>query len=213
MRSFGHREDLDAMQSQIDEIWKEARLTGFGRILRLALSGLLIAGTVVLFFLINEPYKSSPVVLFLLAALIVSGIYDIIKVQKRKLLWNDEGIKRVGIFGEGRLNLWDNLTYVERSMHDRATVLTFKGLWKIKVYWSYRAHKEITSLAKQKRKEGKSKRKKVEKPAVAPRTPQEPVFRSSQRQNAAQSETDAMETARDNAVVSLGSRTETQEKT
>lgn len=213
MRSFGHREELDRMHSETDEIWKEARLTGFGRIMRLGLSGLLMAGTVVLFFFLDAPYQSSPIVLLLLAALLASGVYDVLKVLKRRLFWNDDGIKRAGLFGEGRLHLWEDLTYVERSMHDRATVLTFKGLWKIKVYWSYKAHKEIASLAKAKLKQKKSGRKKAPKTEDAPKRTAEPVFTSRQRQETDAQPVLSMEETRDSAVLSLGSKPDAQEKT
>ena len=143
------------MQDTTDEIWHEAGLSGFGRVLRLGLTGLLLIGTVVLFFLIDASLRSSWWILSLLAALMLAGIYDIFKILRTRIYWNDSGIRKVGLFGEGRLHKWEDLTHLERSMHHRATVLTFKRFWKVRVYWSYGAHREIVALAKARLKESK----------------------------------------------------------
>lgn len=167
MRSFGHRVEMGDMQDTVDQDWNEARLTGFGRVLRLGMTGLMMIGVIVLYGVLDPAFRSSAVVLLLLAALFAAGIYDVFRVLRTRLYWNDTGIKRVGLFKEGRLHLWENLTYVEKSMQDRATVLTFKGLWKVKVYWAYRAHREIANLAKQKRKLSKSSKKRAKKAAAS----------------------------------------------
>uniref|UniRef100_UPI00356667D5 hypothetical protein n=1 Tax=Loktanella salsilacus TaxID=195913 RepID=UPI00356667D5 len=91
------------MQDTTDEIWHEAGLSGFGRVLRLGLTGLLLISTVVLFFLIDASLRSSWWVLGLLAALILAGIYDIFKILRTRIFWNDSGIRKFGLFGEGRL--------------------------------------------------------------------------------------------------------------
>ena len=140
------------------ESWNEARHTGVARVLRLVMSGLMVLASVVLFFVIDPSLRSSVWVVLLIVALIAAGIYDILSVLRSRVYWNDTGIRRKGLLRQGRLHLWQDLTYIEKSMNSRATVLTFKGVWKIKIFWAYRAHRELAALAKQKLKENKAAR-------------------------------------------------------
>ena len=158
MRSFGHRLKMaDTTETEMDN-WNEARHTGIARAMRLGMSGLMIVASGVLFILIDPSLRSSIWVVLLILALIATGIYDILSVLKSRIYWNDTGIRRKGLLREGRLHLWKDLTYIEKSMNSRATVLTFKGVWKIKIFWAYRAHRELAALAKQKLKENKAAR-------------------------------------------------------
>lgn len=142
----------------VPEGWKEARYAGVSRVLRMGMSGIMILATVVLFFLVDATLRSSIYVIALVLGLIAVGIYDILSVMRARLLWNQEGIRREGLFRVGKLHLWKDLTYVEKSMNSRATVLTFKGVWKIKIFWAYRAHRELAALAKQELKNNRSRR-------------------------------------------------------
>lgn len=159
MRSISHRLGMTQTSEHETDNWKEARYTGFSKILRLCLSVIFIAATIVLFFFIDPSLRSSVYVMALILGLIAVGIYDIFSVQRTHLRWNENGIQKIGLLRKGKLHLWKDLSYVEKSMNSRATVLTFKSIWKIRVYWAYRAHRELAALAKQNLKDNKASRK------------------------------------------------------
>lgn len=159
MRSFGHRVELLDMEASSSRDWQETQLSGFAKWMRLAMGVGFVLLALLFYVNLDNSLTHTPLGVSAMLLIVASGIYDMVRVLRARILWNDEGIRYIGPLREGRMRLWKDLSTVERNMHHRATVLTFGQIWKIRVYWGYGAQREITALAKQKLKENKQARK------------------------------------------------------
>ncbi|WP_298840990.1 hypothetical protein [uncultured Roseobacter sp.] len=125
-------------------------MTGWGKWLQLVLDGLfaLLVGAVLWWGNLTAAGTLPGVIIWLV--MVYVAIYNPVSRFRTGLAWNDEGIRRTGLFRDGPVRHWDDLKDMHRSPHARSTVLEFGLLRKIRVRWSYDAHRDIIQIAERK---------------------------------------------------------------
>lgn len=136
------------MRDPPEEKWRTTRLTRTSRAWHL-LWALLFSGFV-LVLLVNTFSEVSQSFLGGLVYAILCGaaVNEINFVLRIGVRWNDEGIQQIGTVLPKRVQRWADLSGVEANMHKRATILTFKGFGRVKLFWGFEAHRDILDLAK-----------------------------------------------------------------
>ncbi|WP_300033142.1 hypothetical protein [uncultured Roseobacter sp.] len=135
------------MAASDTETWNETRLAGWGKWLRLILSSCLIVLALAAFSFADEDLRVSALGIVIFGGLPAVALWQILRVFRGRVIWNETGIRQDGVFLRGRVCQWSDLTATERSMHERATILVFRRLRRMRLYWAYDAHQELRDLA------------------------------------------------------------------
>ena len=130
------------------ENWRKTQLTPLSRGFRLFGAVLFLLFVLVLAFNTSSEHSQSYVGAIVYAVLVGASIYDFHFIFCRGLRWNSQEIQQTGTLFPSRTYLWSDLSNFAPNMHKRATILTFKGLQQLKLYWGYEAHREILEFAK-----------------------------------------------------------------
>lgn len=138
------------MQHATETVFRQAKLTGWAKALRLVLSVCFIALCLVLLAHPDATVRHSGIGLALLCMLFLVGLYDLVWVFRQRLYWNDHEIFDRGIFWSGKRQPWTNLSEITNSMQRRATLLGFGRFSRLKIYWGYDTHRDIIELAERK---------------------------------------------------------------
>lgn len=150
MRSFGHMSGQKQMQHATETVFRQAKLVGWAKALRLIVSTCFIAFCLVLLTHANATIRQSSIGIALLIMLFLTGIYDLLWIFRQRLFWNEHEIFDRGVFWSGKRQSWTNLTGMTNSMQRRATVLGFGNFHRLKIYWGYDGHREIIDFAERK---------------------------------------------------------------
>ncbi len=138
------------MQPDAGTEWKETRLAGWGRTLRVLVCGLFVVVALVLIVHPQTPVSGSWVARGILMVIIAVFFHKIAAAFFDRILWNDTGLRFAPVLGPVRRFDWADLTGVKTEMKGRATVLNF-GRWRrLRLFWSYDSYREIADLAERK---------------------------------------------------------------
>ncbi|QJF53037.1 hypothetical protein [Roseobacter ponti] len=138
------------MQPSARSEWKETRLAGWGRALRVLVCGLFAIVALVLVVHPQTPVSGSWSARGILIVIIAVFCHKIAAAFYDRILWNDTGLRFAPVLGPVRCFDWADLTGVQTEMKGRATVLSF-GRWRrLRLFWSYDGYREIADLAERK---------------------------------------------------------------
>ena len=141
------------MQQVQQTTMRETRLAGWGRTLQLLLDAGFAALIAAAIIWSPPAFLASPVVWAVLGLMIVVAVYNPVSRFRTGLVWNEEGIRHKGIWRNGPLCRWQDLTEIRRNSHKRAAILHFGMIRRVTVRWSFDAYREIADLAERKLKE------------------------------------------------------------
>jgi len=138
------------MQHAAETVFRQTKLTGWAKALRLSFSVCFLALCITLLIHPDATARHSGLGLALSVTLLLVGLYDVLWVFRQRLYWNEHEIFDGGVFWSGKRHSWTNLNEVATSMQRRTSLLGFGKISKVKVYWGYAAHREIIELAERK---------------------------------------------------------------
>ncbi|MFK7867982.1 MAG: hypothetical protein AB8B58_01950 [Roseobacter sp.] len=102
------------------------------------------------FWTVSPSQWATPVGLVIAALLLVAALVLPLKRQNLTCRWNEESVQVSSVLLRGKPYLWRDLHAIERSMHERATILRFGAFKKVKVHWGFEDHYSIIELAERK---------------------------------------------------------------
>lgn len=102
------------------------------------------------FWIVSPSQWTTPVGMVIAVLLLGAAFFLPLKRQKLTCQWDEESVQVSSLLQSGRAHLWRDLQAIERSMHERATILRFGALKKVKVHWGFEDHYSIIELAERK---------------------------------------------------------------
>ena len=127
--------------------WHTTQLTRQSRVLRLIAAALFALFVIIVVLNANSELSHSFLGDVIFMTLSGVAAYEFLFIFRSGLRWNEHKIQQTGTLLPSPTHRWDDISSAVPNMHKRATILTFKGMRSVRLYWGYEAHREILEFA------------------------------------------------------------------